>query len=631
MRLTIAVSSGKGGTGKTFVSTNTARALERLGERVRYLDCDVEEPNGHLFLKPEIDEAREVTLSAPAGADPARCTRCGRCVEACAYHALARVKDSILFFRNLCHVCGACSLVCPEKAITVKPRKIGELKRGRAGGVEFVYGLLETGEGGMTPRLIRRVKEGKSDGVTLLDSPPGTSCPVVETVRDADLCVLVTDPTPFGVNDLKLAVDMCRSLDREPVVVVNRAEYLTNDLRDYCAEAELDIIGEIPDEWRAAECYSRGMLAADAFPEYEELFRELALRMLDYAGRDRPVRRKPAPRVFSGNGTDAAPDGTAPAGCTAPDNRAAPAGGEGTPRNEVVVISGKGGTGKTSLTASFAALEGTLAIADCDVDAADLHLVLKPDVREHGLFSGGKKARVIPERCTGCGSCMRACRFGAVRRDIWNGTPVYRIAENGCEGCGVCAIVCGARAVLLEPAVNGEWFVSETRFGPMTHAALGAAEENSGKLVSLIRGKKSALQNERNLERSLSDGSPGTGCPVIASLTGSDYAVVVTEPTVSGVHDLKRILEVIRFFNLRSGVVVNKHDLNRENTEEIRAAAASYGADFLGLIPYDKTVTRAQLEARSVVEYDAAAPAARSAAEIWTAVRERLKGVFRGG
>jgi MinD superfamily P-loop ATPase len=618
MNLKIVIASGKGGTGKTFVATNVARVLEKAGERVSYLDCDVEEPNGHLFLKPVIEREEEATLLAPAGIDETRCTACGKCAAACRYHALARVGKSVLFFKNLCHVCGACSLACPENAVVLKPRKIGEIRSGKSGSIDCRYGLLETGEGGMTPRLIRKVKERPGDGVTIIDSPPGASCPVMETVKDSDLCVLVTDPTPFGVNDLKLAVAMCRELDREPVVVVNRAGYADEDLKKYCADEGLPIVAEIPDERRIAECYSVGDLAADRFPEYGELFRGLALKLLERASKKMspPEWKKPALLPTAAGPVD--PDKTECRPATG-------AGGNGRAR-EVTVISGKGGTGKTSLVACFAALGKEIAIADCDVDAADLHLVLKPRVVEQGAFSGGEKASIDPEKCSGCRACLRACRFGAVRRASVDGNAAFEIDEQGCEGCGVCGLVCPAGAVSLRPVVNGEWYVSETGCGPMSHARLGVAAENSGKLASLVRGRRNALAAERGLARSLSDGSPGTGCPVIASLTGTDYALVVTEPTVSGVHDVRRVLDVIRFFKLRAGVAVNKHDLNPAKTAEIKEASAEYGADFLGTIPYDKAVTEAQIRGASVVEYNPASPSALAIVELWERLKKKMAG-----
>jgi MinD superfamily P-loop ATPase len=611
MHLNIAISSGKGGTGKTFISTNIARVFEKRGERVRYLDCDVEEPNGHLFLKPEILEKEDVTLLSPMAVDQEKCTSCGKCVHACKYNALALIKQNVLFFKNLCHICGACTIVCPENAIIEQQRKIGELFHGKSGTIDVDYALLETGEGGMSPRLIKRVKEFSGQGINILDSSPGTSCPVVETVKNADLCLLVTDPTPFGINDLKLAVAMCREIGKEPVIVVNRAEYKNNDLKHYCEAEALEVIGEIPDKREIAECYSVGDMVVDRFPEYFDLFDTLAETVLRYAAAKIKTVGTPVQRKSGHTSTENIE-------YHASQDRTAAVNGK-----ELVVISGKGGTGKTSLAAAFCALEKNIAIADCDVDAADLHLVLGPEILEQGCFSGGEVAEISQAACTGCGACLEACRFGAVKKSQSNGRIVYYIESMACEGCGVCGLVCRFGAVIFKTALNGEWFVSKTKFGPMSHAKLGVAEENSGKLVSLIRNKKNELAAAHSLQRSIIDGSPGTGCPVIASITGTDYALVVTEPTVSGVHDLKRILDVIRFFNVKSGIVVNKYDLNPQKSKEIREIAGRSGSAFLGEIPYDKAVTRAQMEGVSVVEYEDSA-LTEIIAGIWEKVRHAV-------
>ncbi len=591
MNLKIAISSGKGGTGKTFISTNIARSLEKSGQNVRYLDCDVEEPNGHLFLKPDIEREEEVSLLSPVGVDADKCVACGKCVEACHYNAIALVKGKVLFFQSLCHICGACTIVCPTDAVIEKERKIGKIKHGHSGAIDFHYALLETAEGGMSPRLIKKVKVHIGNGINILDSSPGTACPVVETVKDADICVLVTDPTPFGIHDLKLAVSMCREMGQEPVVVVNRAEYFNDNLKIYCKEASLEIIAEIPDDRRIAECYSVGGLAVEKFPEYQDLFQNLAQKIIQLGQQKRPVRKKAmidedkkhAVQSVESTVSDSQPDLVK--------------------TKELVVISGKGGTGKTSLVASYCALDKNLAIADCDVDAADLHLILNPTIKERGFFSGGDTANIDFSKCTGCGECMRQCRFDAIQIIMHNGKEVCAIDEMSCEGCGVCCLVCPEDAVQCEPAVNGEWYVSDTRFGPMSHARLGAAEENSGRLVTLVRNKKDEVAGQMNIKNAVIDGSPGTGCPVIASVTGADYALVVTEPTVSGIHDLKRVLDVIRFFQVPSGVIVNKADLNMEKTQEIEKITQESDSDFLGMIPYDKSFTEAQVQGMSVVEY----------------------------
>ncbi len=588
MKVKIAISSGKGGTGKTFLSTNIARILDQNGYTVRYLDCDVEEPNGHLFLKPDINSRQKVTILSPVGIDNEKCTVCGKCADACHYNAIAIVNKKVLFFQNLCHTCGACTIVCPEDAVIEKEREIGEILQGKSGSIDFHYALLKTAEGGMSPRLIKKLKKYAKEGINILDSPPGTACSAVETITNTDLAVLVTDPTPFGINDLKLSVDMCREMGQEPVVIVNRADYMNEDLKTYCTEQELEIIGEIPDDRKIAECYSDGGLVVDHLPEYQSVFEEISKTIIRKAQEKREIKKRPSVAAESGQTLKHEHESQTKRSLT----------------KELVVLSGKGGTGKTSLAACFCALEKDIAIADCDVDAADLHLILQPEIKEKGLFSGGDTARIDPEKCTGCGECFNQCRFDAIHETVYNENTVYAIDEFSCEGCGVCCLVCPVDgATICEPAINGEWYISSTRFGPMSHAKLGVAEENSGRLVTLVKNKKDVIAGEKKLKNAIIDGSPGTGCPVIASLTGADYTMIVTEPTVSGIHDLKRILDVANFFQIKSGIVVNKYDLNQNKTEEIKKIAQETGATFLGTIPYDKRVTEAQVKGLSVVEY----------------------------
>ena len=595
----IAISSGKGGTGKTFVSTNIAVTLANCGETVSYLDCDVEEPNGHLFLKPEIKKEEDVEILSPMGVDEEKCIHCGKCAEACNYNAIAVVKDKVLFFPELCHTCGACKIVCPVDAIVEKNRKIGTIKHGKSGNIDVHYALLKTAEGGMSPRLVKKVKEYAGGGIDIYDSSPGTACPVVETVKDADLCVLVTDPTPFGVNDLQLAVNMCREINQEPAVLINRAEYRNSELKDYLRDANLEVLGEIPDNRKIAEVYSVGGIIVEELPEYRKLFQDIAEEMKKKAKEKRVVGKVVRTEFPTGGITKIETTAFAKKPL------------------ELVIISGKGGTGKTSVAACFAALAEDKVISDCDVDAADLHLIVQPEVKERGAFSGSKLAEIDEGKCTGCGKCMEECRFSAIQ-EVEGGK--CRINQISCEGCGVCYLVCEDSAVKLSDAINGEWFISKTRFGPMTHAKLLPAEENSGRLVTLVRTKAVEQSNRVNADKVIIDGSPGTGCPVIASLTGADYALVVTEPTVSGIHDMKRVIDVARHFGIKAGIVVNKSDLNDEMTEKIRQFAKQSSVEFIGTIPYDEKVTEAQIEKLSVVEYGDS-PAARSIKWIWEKIR----------
>lgn len=290
---------------------------------------------------------------------------------------------------------------------------------------------------------------------------------------------------------------------------------------------------------------------------------------------------------------------------------------------ELVVVSGKGGTGKTSLVGSFAALAENAVLADCDVDAADLHLLLEPRVLRCSPFSGGSRAAIAVERCSGCGRCAQLCRFDAVVSECAIHGTRFHVDPIACEGCGVCAWFCPAEAIDFSPANNGQWYVSETRCGPMVHAKLGVAEENSGKLVSLVRAEARKLASRRDLSLTIVDGSPGIGCPVIASITGAQMVLIVTEPTLSGLHDLERVVKLTRHFRVATLVCVNKWDLNPEMTEQIEATADEVGATVVGRVRYDRAVTQSQIRRQVLVEY-ADSEAAFDVKEIWRRVSDEL-------
>lgn len=270
---------------------------------------------------------------------------------------------------------------------------------------------------------------------------------------------------------------------------------------------------------------------------------------------------------------------------------------------EIVIISGKGGTGKTSITATFAALAGHPVICDCDVDAADLHLLLSPQIRKRHEFYAGREAIIQKNNCIGCGRCYDYCRFGAVKRQaVGKGDFSFSIDPFLCEGCGVCVRFCPATAIDFPERRCGEWFVSSTRYGPMIHARLGKAAENSGKLVSTVRREGQRIAEERNITTIIVDGPPGIGCPVIASVTGASLVVAITEPTVSGDHDLERVLSLTRHFQIPTVVCINKWDINPAMTEIIEKKAILSGAGVAGRIRYDEGVTKAQLERKTIME-----------------------------
>ncbi|MFB3925845.1 MAG: ATP-binding protein [Syntrophales bacterium] len=262
---------------------------------------------------------------------------------------------------------------------------------------------------------------------------------------------------------------------------------------------------------------------------------------------------------------------------------------------QIVVISGKGGTGKTILTACFAVLADRKVLVDCDVDAADLHLLLHPVNREHHEFKSSQVAEIQPARCSRCGLCIDLCRFDAIESD-------FVVDPISCEGCGLCSRICPVDAVSMKDRVSGEWFVSDTRYGPFVHARLGIAEANSGKLVTLIRQTAKEIAVRDNLDYVIIDGPPGIGCPVMASLADTDLALVVTEPTVAGIHDLSRIIDVTHRFQTSAGVVINKFDLNLSKSGEIERLCGSSGVDIMGKIPFSAQVPRSLVKGVPFVE-----------------------------
>ncbi|MBN2645757.1 MAG: ATP-binding protein [Desulfuromonadaceae bacterium] len=291
---------------------------------------------------------------------------------------------------------------------------------------------------------------------------------------------------------------------------------------------------------------------------------------------------------------------------------------------ELVIISGKGGTGKTSLTAAFCHLAKQAVFADCDVDAADLHLILNPDIRRSETFVSGHEARIRPQDCTGCGTCRELCAFEAVApATAPEGREIFHIDPFACEGCKVCVQFCPQQAIDFSPAECGQWYRSETRFGSMVHARLHIGAENSGKLVSLVREQARLVAQEQAANWLLVDGPPGIGCPVIASITGATAVLIVTEPTLSGQHDFERVAQLCRHFGIPAFLCVNKWDINPEQSETLSRCATENDVTVLGRIPYDPVFTTAQLQVQAVTEY-AANETAKAIRQLWRQLQQQL-------
>jgi MinD superfamily P-loop ATPase len=655
--MNITIASGKGGTGKTTFAVNLAYFLTETNNNVRLLDGDVEEPNDHLFVPSENMKEETVTVLKPEF-HLDKCTGCGKCIEACTYNALALVKGKILIFNELCHACGACSYVCPHDALTEKSTPLGkvlssELTEERP--FYFAYGILNIGES-LAPAVVKHLKKhmktAESDSakespendpdsdffphtelrgnltdtgmtkntpiVNILDASPGTACPVVEALSgDNTIAVLVTEPTPFGLNDLKLAAELSLNMGNPTGIVINRSDGDDKIIADFAEEYDIPILGRIPFDRKYAETYSKGGVLIQHHSELIALFADIFENIKKLEG------KKPSGKPFTYIKQE-------------PIEHAKFNTGRADSYKEIVVISGKGGTGKTTITSSMTQLCDENVVFDSDVDAADLHLLLKPQMVKKEEFSGSNEFIIDSDKCFGCGQCATHCHFDAIDLTGPGNYLIgmtYEVDPLACEGCGLCQIVCSVDAISSKPAHTGESYLSVTGkhslinndevksadyaqdrkkyisnkkalvLKGMIHAKLGVGGENSGKLVSHVRSESANFAKEYKQPYIIGDGPPGTSCPVIASVTGADLILMVTEPTVSGVHDLQRVMELVKHFGVKSLVIINKADLNKEMTEKIYKETEKYNSKVIAEIPFDRNIHDSLMAEKTIVEY----------------------------
>ncbi|MCP3965207.1 MAG: P-loop NTPase, partial [Lentisphaerae bacterium] len=385
MILTIA--SGKGGTGKTTLAVNLTEFLmnsSSIKENIRLLDCDVEAPNDNLFIKASPTSGKRITIRKPVW-NKEKCKACGKCKEVCRYNAIAKISKEILIFKDLCHSCGGCKYICPNDAITEEEYSIGEVYATPVNQkLLFAYGLLNIGKT-TTPSMVKAVKSYISlDGLNIIDAPPGTGCSVVSTLEGSDIAILVTEPTPFGLHDLKLALELANKMKIPTGVVINRSDGNDNIILDFLNKYDIPVLGRIPFDRKYAEAYSRGEMLIHSFPEIEDKISKIFAVALEL--KDKKVKQYTTHGMNELNYTKSQKNISE---STKAKNR----------QKEIMIISGKGGTGKTTITAALSVLakrelNNNRVFADCDVDAADLHLLLKPEIIKKSEFSGGSVYKI---------------------------------------------------------------------------------------------------------------------------------------------------------------------------------------------------------------------------------------------
>lgn len=600
----IVIASGKGGTGKTTIAVNLAIYIANtIKQTVNLLDCDVEAPNDHLFIKPHYFKEYPVTVTRPY-INQERCTGCGKCVAICNYNVFAKVNNEILLFPEFCHSCGACSYFCPNQALLSNEVAVGSIKLAKQNNLTFIEGRLNIGEV-VAPSIIRAVKQHCVDtSFNIIDAAPGTACTVVAAMQDADLVILVTEETVFGLHDLRLAVNLAAKLKLPVGVIINRALNNSELITNFCKQANIPIIEKIPLQAQYATSYAQGALLLEQFPEVANYFAHIWQYIIK--------ARKTIPAVIATKPLGNEVIATMAAKSLANDAATAKAKKTVTIASansqvinkpiEIAIVSGKGGTGKTTIASAMVELmaQQTITIVDTDVDAANLALLLEPVLMTSEPFVGGVKYFIKQELCLACGLCEQYCQVNAIKNSVDHGVT---IDEFTCEGCGFCAKICPANAIVEQASVTGEIYGSTTKYGILTHAELAVGAENSGKLVAKVREQATKTAQQNTSDYVINDGPPGIGCPVVSAITGADVVLIVAEPTVAGVHDLTRILQLTQHFKIFTLVIINKVDLNIECAKQIVDIAKQYDRQIIGEIPYDLAVITALMQGKSIIQY----------------------------
>jgi len=581
--MNIVVASGKGGTGKTTVAVNLAYFLAKT-KKVCLFDCDVEAPNDRLFLNAKFNKSIDVNIKIPKW-DESKCTNCGKCSKICKFNAICNVKNKIIVFDELCHSCLACAYVCTSGALNLIDKAIGKINvDSKTLPFYFAEGVLNIGES-LAPFIIKNLKSNlDSNAINIFDASPGTSCSVVKTLEHADYLILVAEPTPFGLNDLKLISSLAKELKIPTGIIINKSSSSSDYIiENFANKKDIKILTKIAFKKTYLSSYSKGEILIDKFKELEQKFNTIYKNLSSL----KPIMKEIKDTAYKLSNLKEI-NYLKKTKINNINKRI----------KEIVVISGKGGTGKTTFTAALSKIIKNKVLCDCDVDAANLHILLKPKIYNAYDFIAGKKYFIDKALCTNCGKCKSICNFNAIHCDINNN---YNIDDILCEACGFCYNICPLNAIKSIDAKTGTCFESITKNGLFSHAKLNVAQENSGKLVCKVRDTAFTLASKSNAEFIISDGPPGTGCPVISSITSADLVLIVCEASISSYFDLERTLNLTKYFRVKTFIIINKADINSDICKKINILSNKYKSKVIGSIPYDAKVVKALLEKKNIL------------------------------